>query len=184
MIAAMQEIAKVATVIVAVDADAALVSGIASPTAGLMDSFRVPYSLSEEAQRATALAFIAAATPLTLRFQALGLPSTFLADLQALVTAFAAAGALQGVALTDQTGSTGGLVAKVHGIELKLKQLGVICERKYRNDPENLAAWRSVSHVEHSTGGSSGSGDGAGGRLAHLQLQRCLDAGELRRDGR
>ena len=115
---------------------------------GIRPTFRLPKSGSYPALIAAAQTIIAKATTLQASFEAAGMPSTFLTDLNALVAAFlAASGQKHGGGLTRVEG-TAALRARASLGMIAADKLGACVRNHFRNVPEILAAWESARHVE------------------------------------
>lgn len=111
-------------------------------------TFRMPRTRSYPALIAQAHAIITAATPIQASFIAAGLPATFLADLQAILTTF-----------ENATGrkESGGLTKVLSTTALKLRaNRGVVAATKadasirnhFDGDLEVLAAWAHARRIE------------------------------------
>lgn len=115
---------------------------------GIGDLFRMPHGSSEQDLLVAAMAFVTNATPLAAQFVAFGLPANFLVDLQADITAFAAAVTDKGTAINEKVSATTAIGTAVkNGLE-GLRRLRAIVKNIYRDNPGRLAAWASASHVE------------------------------------
>jgi hypothetical protein len=116
---------------------------------GLAAQFKMPRD-SEQSILNCARAFIEAATPIAAEFTTRGFPATFLADLQSTIAAVEAANTHKANALAAQTAATAGLDAAIKQLVTIVRELSAIMRNLYRQDPGNLAAWNSASHVQRS----------------------------------
>ena len=117
-------------------------------TPDLMDSFRMPYSVNDVTLCARARAMSQAAAPLAVKFEALGHDATFIADLEAHVTAFESADSDQNTGVETQAGATANFDALLSEALAKVKSLDAIIHNFYRSNAAKLAAWKTASHVE------------------------------------
>ena len=117
---------------------------------GVTEKFRLPPRSSYAVLLATAASFIAEAQPMSAAFTERGLPATFVADLQALVTAFDVSTGVKITGGTDQVASTAGLEAATAEGMSAVRALRPIMRAHFASDPALLAAWNSVSRVVRS----------------------------------
>ena len=115
---------------------------------GIRPTFRLPKSSSYPALIASARSIIEAATPLTVAFEAAGMPATFLADLQALLTAFEGATAQKHNGRITRVMSTAALRAKASLGIIAADKLGACMRNHYRLQPEMIAAWNHARRIE------------------------------------
>lgn len=116
--------------------------------AGILDQFRLPKSRAYQSILAAARSFVTNATPLSAAFIERGMPATFIADLEAQITAFDTATSGKSEGKGDRVGSTA--ILTIHGREgLKaVQQLRGSMRVLLRNSPDLLAAWNSISRVQ------------------------------------
>jgi hypothetical protein len=117
---------------------------------GLSENFRLPELRSYANIAASARSFVLNATPLQADFVESGMPATFIADLQAKITAFDAASGTKVEGLTDQVGSTASLEFHADAGLKIVQQLRGIMRVHLRPTPDLLAGWISASRVERS----------------------------------
>lgn len=110
--------------------------------------FRLPRNRSQQNILATARAFHADAVPLEAKFIEYGLQATFLADLQALITAFDEAGTSADSGEAERAAATGGLTDAARRGMANSRKLNAIVRIKYQNNPQKLAAWTVASHLD------------------------------------
>lgn len=127
---------------------------------GLMENFRMPWGVPEAELPGAARAMIAAATAISARFVELDFPAGFATALEQRVVDFETAGGVQEAALGQQAGFTGAFDDLLSPGLKALKQLDVLCRRRFRSDAVKLGAWATASHIERQ---SSGGGAGGGG---------------------
>jgi hypothetical protein len=120
----------------------------ANGTPALMDSFRMPYSVSDVTLAARARAMGQAAQPLATEFEALGHETTFVADLEAHVTAFESADSDQNAGEETQAGATANFDSLLSEALGKVKSLDAIIHNIYKSNAAKLGAWKTASHVE------------------------------------
>lgn len=122
-------------------------------TPGLMDSFRMPYSVDDVTLCARARAMAQAAGPLQAKFVDLGLDPTFLDDLAAHVAAFESADSGQSEGDETRSGATANFDALLREALAKVKSLDAIIHNFYGGHANKLGAWRTASHVERAPQG-------------------------------
>lgn len=110
--------------------------------------FRMPRGSSEQNLLAAARAFVTDAAPLESQFTNYGLPTDFLADLQADIASVEQSVTGKSAAIDNRVGATASIGATVEAALNALRRLRAIVANKYRDDPKKLAAWTSASHVE------------------------------------
>lgn len=117
----------------------------------LMHHFRMPWGETNEAFATRATAFVEQAEPLRDDLLSLGLPEDFLTLLAARVADFKAAEQAKSTGLQSRVGAGEGLDADLRAGLAAVRQLNVILKNLYRNNPTQLAAWRTAARV-HRTG--------------------------------
>ena len=117
---------------------------------GVTEQFRLPARKSYAVLLATAESFAAEAQLMSAAFTERGLPATFVADLQALVTAFGVATGVKVTGGTDQVAGTAGLEAATTAGMSAVRTLRPIMRVHLQSNPALLAAWNSVSRVVRS----------------------------------
>jgi hypothetical protein len=118
---------------------------------GLTENFRLPATRAYAKVLASARSFVANVTPISADFIASGMPATFVADLEAKITAFETATGAKSEGLTDRVGSTAVLdVAAAAGLKA-VQQLRGIMRVHLRATPELLAGWKSAARVATSS---------------------------------
>ncbi|MEA2173556.1 MAG: hypothetical protein QOD00_1148 [Blastocatellia bacterium] len=116
---------------------------------GLDDKFRMPRGNNDQTLLNTARAFAADAAPLNAQFIRYEMAASFLTDLDAAINAFEQAVSHQNQGRENATASTVSLGASTErGVSL-VRQLDAIVRNKFRDDPAALAAWKSVTRIEH-----------------------------------
>jgi hypothetical protein len=120
-------------------------------TDGLAGKFLMPHSNGDQALLNSARAFAADAVAFAAALISVGLPATFLTQLNADITAFESLITTKGTALTGQAGATGGLANAAHQAAVALHVLKTIVPNTYKNNPAKLAAWATASHVQKHT---------------------------------
>jgi hypothetical protein len=113
--------------------------------------FLMPHSNGDQALLNSARAFASDAVAFTAQFTSVGLPATFITQLNADITAFEAAVTTKGTALGTQAGATGGLENAAQQAAVALHVLNTIVKNTYKNNPSRLAEWATASHVEKHT---------------------------------
>ena len=115
---------------------------------GVAEHFVLPRSRAYAALTSTARAMIDQATDVQAALVARGLPATFLADLNGLLTAFESGENAKIVGLNTQVSGTTGLT---HRASLGMKaatKLDAIMRAHFRNDPVKLEVWTRARHVQ------------------------------------
>jgi len=115
---------------------------------GVLDQFRMPSSDSDQALLAAARAFAIAAVPLQAEFIKRGLPTTFPADLQQAIDAFAATIDERNSSLESQVAATADLEEPLEAGMKAVRELRLIIPEIFHDDPGALAAWATANHVE------------------------------------
>lgn len=116
-----------------------------APSAG--DSFRRPRQQSEAALLNTARAFVLDAAPLADVFIAHGLPSTFIADLQARVDTYAAAVATRVESRSARTGARNRLQEALAAGQKAVDRLDAILNSRLAEDDPAVATWREQRKI-------------------------------------
>ncbi len=117
-------------------------------TPGLMDHFRMPYSVDDVTLAARARAMGQAAAPLADKFVDLGLDDTFLDDLETHVAAFEGTDTDQNEGGETRSGATANFGGLLREALAKVKSLDAIIHNFHRSHAAKLGAWRNASHVE------------------------------------
>ncbi len=123
---------------------------LAFDTPGLDDQFRLPRSSSDQALLNAARAFAADATPLRDDFVSHEVPATFLADLEALITAFDEALSGRTTARSSHVAATAALDESLDRGVTAVRRLDAIVRNRFRDKPPKLAEWATASHTERS----------------------------------
>jgi hypothetical protein len=123
---------------------------LAGTTPGLENRFRMPRGNNDQSLLNAARAFRQDATPIAASFVNLGLSPNFLINLDTAIEEFEQAINRQNTGRdTHVTATTAIDEALERGINL-VRQLDAIVRNKYSDDPPQLAAWQSASHIERS----------------------------------
>jgi hypothetical protein len=123
---------------------------------GISPTFRLPKSGSYPALIARARAIIEAATPIQASFVDAGLPPTFLAELQSLLTAFENATSQKHDGRIARVLGTATLKAKANLGVNAATNLDACVRNHFRGNPEMLAAWAHARRIERAPRRSSG----------------------------
>lgn len=115
---------------------------------GISNKFFFQRNMSDANLLAKARAFHSESQPYNTDFIAYGLPTTFRADLNAAADAFEASFTNTAGATAEHVAATAATAAKIREGMIIVRILDGIVKNKYSNDPGNLAAWISASHVE------------------------------------
>ena len=121
-----------------------------SGTLGLSELFRLPRPQTYANTLATARSFVLNITPMIAAFTARGLSATFIADLEAKITAFDAATGDKNDGKANWTGSTAALRASGAAGLKAVQELRTIMRVHLRSSPDLLAAWKNAARVERS----------------------------------
>jgi hypothetical protein len=121
---------------------------LGTPIAG---KFLMPHSNGDQALLNSARAFASDAVAFTAQFTSVGLPATFITQLNADITAFEASISAKGAGVGTQSGATGGLENAAHQAAVALHVLNTVVKNTYKNNPSRLAEWATASHVEKHT---------------------------------
>jgi hypothetical protein len=116
----------------------------------LSAQFRLPRPATYANTLASARSFATNATAMTAAFTGRGLPTTFIADLQAKITAFDSATGGKNDGRASQIGSTAALDAAGAAGLKAVQELRTMMRVHLRPDPHLLAAWQSAARVERS----------------------------------
>jgi hypothetical protein len=111
------------------------------------DKFRMPRSYSYEVLLTAARAFLADATANKALFLEFEIKPTFLADLEADITALETADDTQDAGLSQQVGGTAELSAQVTKGLAARKQLLPIVKNKYAGNAGVLAEWATATRI-------------------------------------
>jgi hypothetical protein len=84
-------------------------------------------------------------------FVSVGLPATFITQLNAYITAFEATITTKGTSQLTQVNATSGLEDAAHKAAVALHVLNIVVKNTYKNNPAKLAEWATASHVEKHT---------------------------------
>jgi hypothetical protein len=123
---------------------------MAGTTPGLENRFRMPRGENDQALINAARVAAQDAAPIAANFISFGLPQTFIADLNAAIVRFEQAVERQNTGRDTHVAATTAIdEALERGINI-VRQLDAIVRNKYADDPAQLAAWQSASHIERS----------------------------------
>jgi hypothetical protein len=124
---------------------------------GLMDRFRMPYGSGDTELRAKLLGFADAIEELGLAadFVDLGQEETP-ASLRQMAADFEGSEGDQGGALGEQAGATAVIPAVLREGRGHVKVFHSLISNRFKDDPETLGAWKTVSRVQRDGGGSNG----------------------------
>lgn len=117
----------------------------------------MPWGENGEAFATRATAFVEQSEPLLAELVSLGLPEDFHTLLAARVADFKTADQAKSTGLQSRVGPGEGLDADLRAGLAAVRQLNVIMKNLYRNNPTQLAAWRTASRV-HRTGSRKAKG--------------------------
>ena len=120
---------------------------------GVAEHFVLPRSQSYAALTAAANDMIDQATEIQAALVARGLPATFLADLNALLTAFENGENAKIVGLNTQVSGTSGLTNRALLGMKAAQKLDAIMRAHFRNDPVKLDVWVRARHVQNTPEG-------------------------------
>ncbi len=113
--------------------------------------FMMPHSNGDQALLNSARAFAADAVTYSAALISVGLPATFIADLNADIADFEGLITTKGTALVGRVGATGGLADAAQSAATALHALKNIVPKIYKNNPTKLAEWSTASHVDKHT---------------------------------
>ena len=119
--------------------------------AGLDGKFLMPRNHGAQDMLTAGRAFAADAVAYTAQFISVGLPATFITQLNTDIGAFETAISAKGAGVAAQGGATGGIEDTTHKAAVALHVLNTVVRNKYKNDPAKLAEWAIASHVEKHT---------------------------------
>lgn len=123
---------------------------LADTTPGIEDRFRMPRGSNDQSLINAARAFATEAEPIKRFFIGYGLPPNFIDTLMTSIAAFEEAIARQNSGRDTHVSATTAIDGALErGINL-VRQLDAIVRNKYRDQPPQLAAWESASHIERS----------------------------------
>jgi len=120
-------------------------------TAGLDGKFLMPRNHGAQDMLNAAHAFATDAAAFTTQFVSVGLPATFITQLNTDIAGYETAISTKGAGLTAQGGATGGIEDTTHKAAVALHVLNTIVNNTYKNNPQRLAEWVIASHVEKHT---------------------------------
>ncbi|HEX8268063.1 MAG TPA: hypothetical protein VF596_21870 [Pyrinomonadaceae bacterium] len=110
--------------------------------------FRMPRNRADLGILNAARQFKTDAAPHSDTFIEYGLPSTFIADLDALITHAENQLAARDAAIEQKGGATGGLIETFKTAAKHSRKLDSIVRNKYAQNAQKLAAWTIASHLE------------------------------------
>ena len=113
--------------------------------------FLMPHNNGDQALLNAARAFAADAVAFQAAFVSVGLPATFITQLNADITAFEATVTTKGASQLTQVNATSGLEDAAHKAAVALHVLNTVVKNTYKNNPAKLAEWATASHVEKHT---------------------------------
>ncbi len=113
--------------------------------------FQMPHSNGDQPLLNAARAFAADAGAFSGAFISVGLPATFITQLNADIITFENFITDKGNALGVQVNATGGLDDTVRHAATALHALKTVVKNAYKNNPARLAEWATASHVERHT---------------------------------
>lgn len=123
---------------------------VAGTTPGLENRFRMPRGNNDQALINAARAAAQEAAPIAERFIGFGLSQNFIAELNTAITKFEEAINRQNTGRDTHVAATTAIdEALERGINI-VRQLDAIVRNKYRDNPAQLSAWQSASHIERS----------------------------------
>jgi hypothetical protein len=115
---------------------------------GIEERFRLPSTKDGEAWRATARDFAAAAEPIADEFVSRGMAPDFIDDLKTRALAIGQTVDGRAQETFDRIASTTGVGGAAEEGFVAVRELGAIVLNIYKDNPAELAAWESASHVE------------------------------------
>lgn len=154
----LKELNEAVASIVDADAVAARRNNTTSPTAGLIERFRMPWGLSDSELAAEGDRFANEAAAISARLIELGFPTNFATALRARVTAFRNAGGEQSAAINQQVGATAAFDPEIEFLLSEVNQLNTLCKKRFRSNAQLLGEWTAASHVERQSSGGAGGG--------------------------
>jgi hypothetical protein len=120
-------------------------------TAGIAGKFLMPHNNGDQALLNAARAFAADAVAFQAQFVSVGLPATFITQLNSDIAGFETAVSTKGAALGTKAGATSGLEDAAHKAAVALHVLNTVVKNTCKNNPARLAEWTTASHVEKHT---------------------------------
>jgi hypothetical protein len=117
---------------------------------GAKEVFRMPRNRSFQALLAAGRHFAEKAQPLEALFTARALPATFIADLQAQITAFETAVGMKAGGRSERVGGTSGLDVTARSLIELVQELRAIMRVHLKAKPALLEAFRTAARVERS----------------------------------
>lgn len=115
---------------------------------GIEGSFRLPHSNSDQALLSTARAYLQEAAPLRDDLVQRELPADFLEELSTHITEFERVINSRNVNMEKRVSATAAIADAIKRGVMAVRELDVIVQNKFRDDPATLAAWASASHIE------------------------------------
>ena len=115
---------------------------------GAKEVFRMPRSRAHQGLLAGARHFAEAAQPLTALFTARALPATFVADLNAKITAFESMVGMKADGRSEHVGATAGMKETARLLMETVQELRAIMRVHLKAKPALLAAFRSAARLE------------------------------------
>jgi hypothetical protein len=115
---------------------------------GATEKFRMPIHPTFHDLLGAARAFADNAEPMQALFVEHGLPATFIADLEALITSFESATGVKVEGFTDRVGGNAGVDAAAADCLKTVQKLRPVMRILLRNQPALLAGWNAVSRLE------------------------------------
>jgi hypothetical protein len=115
---------------------------------GVRGLFLMPKSNGYAALISRAESFLEAIGPVKAAFVERGLPADFDEQLAAALPEIGSSSQARTLGRAEQIGGTAGIDAKASEGLRDLQELDSILSYHYRNDPAQLAAWKSVRHVQ------------------------------------
>lgn len=123
-------------------------SRVMTLTPGLSEKFRLPKSASAQGWLAAARSILEEAEPVKAQFIRLGLPATFLEELEARITTLDDAIHHKGQVAGESVAASAAIDAAIESGMKIVRELDVIVRNVFRDDPATLAEWTSARHIE------------------------------------
>jgi hypothetical protein len=117
-------------------------------TPGLSEKFRLPKSASAQGWLAAGRSILEEAEPLKAQFIRLGLPASFLEDLEARITTLDDAINHKGQVAGEAVAASAAIDEAIESGMKIVRELDVIVRNVFRDDPATLAEWISARHIE------------------------------------
>jgi hypothetical protein len=121
---------------------------LAGTMPGLENRFRMPRGNNDQTLLSTGRAFAENAPPLATHFVGLGLPQEFATNLNAAITEFEKSINQQNTGRDSHVAATSAISEALERAVNVVHRLDAIVRNKYANDPPQLSAWQSASHIE------------------------------------